>query len=171
MAGSEMAGSETDPLAGLDHERFMALALAEARRGFRAEEVPVGAVLAELGGAVLASAHNRTVTLNDPTAHAEVLALRRAARRRRNYRLLNTVLYVTVEPCMMCMGAILQARLTGLVFGAPDPRWGAAGSLFDLSADPRLNHRVTVLCGVRREACGRLMRSFFRVRRKRGNDD
>ena len=147
------------------HEDFMRLALEEAKRAGRFGEVPVGAVLVSAGGELLAAAGNRTIGAADPTAHAEVLALRAAARDAKNYRLLNTSLYVTIEPCPMCMGAILHARVATLVFGAADPKWGAAGSLYDLPNDGRLNHRVEVVAGVLESECRELIQAFFRLKR------
>ena len=148
---------------------FMALALAEARRAWDIEEVPVGAVLVSASGEVLAAAHNRTIADRDPSAHAEILALRAAARKLQNYRLLNTTLYVSIEPCIMCMGALVHARVARLVYGAADPKWGAAGSLYDFAADPRLNHRVEIVRGVLEDDCRRLIQEFFRSRRNPGS--
>jgi len=147
------------------HGIVMKLALAEAALAFQEEEVPVGAVLISESGQVLASMHNQTISLSDPTAHAEILALRHAAKQTQNYRLLNTTLYVTVEPCMMCMGAIIHARVSRLVYGAGDSKWGAAGSLYDLSADKRLNHRLDVIPGVCETECREILQRFFRDRR------
>ncbi len=147
------------------HGIVMKLALAEAVAAYQEEEVPVGAVLISESGLVLASKHNQTISLSDPTAHAEILALRHAARQSQNYRLLNTTLYVTVEPCMMCMGAIIHARVCRLVYGAGDSKWGAAGSLYDLSADERLNHRLEVIHGVCETECREILQRFFRDRR------
>jgi tRNA(adenine34) deaminase len=141
------------------------MALEEARRAMQIDEVPVGAVLVDVSGDLLASAHNRTIAAQDPTAHAEILALRAAAGKLRNYRLLNTTLYVTVEPCVMCAGALVHARVGRLVFGAPDPKWGACGSLYNVASDPRLNHRLEVISGVCAEECRALMQDFFRSRR------
>lgn len=151
-----------------DHEHWMEMALEEARAAGAAGEVPVGAVLVDGEGQLAATGRNRVVGRNDPTAHAEVLALRAGAESAGNYRLLNKFLYVTVEPCLMCMGAIIHARISTLIFGAPDPKWGAAGSLYDFSADPRLNHRVTVIGGVCEAACRELIQGFFRERRQQG---
>jgi len=151
-----------------DHIKFMGLALAEAEKSGQKQEVPIGAVLVAQSGRVLAAAHNLTITKADPSAHAEILALRAAGQKLGNYRLLNTTLYVTVEPCVMCMGAILHARLARVVFGAPDPKWGAAGSIYDFAEDRRFNHRVEIIGGVC-EAEGReLMQAFFRDRRNVG---
>lgn len=146
------------------HEGFMQRALEEARRAGERGEVPVGAVLVS-ADEVLAAAGNRTIAASDPTAHAEILALRAAAQTIQNYRLLNTTLYVTIEPCPMCMGAILNARVARLIFGAHDPKWGAAGSLYDLAHDPRLNHRVEVVSGVLEAECRELIQTFFRMKR------
>jgi len=143
----------------------MSLALAEAAKARRREEVPVGAVLVDAAGEVLAADHNRPIALNDPTAHAEILVLRRAGSKISNYRLLNTTLYVTIEPCMMCMGAIIHARVGTVVFGAADPRWGAAGSLYDFTANPRANHRPQIIPGVSEAACRKLLQDFFKDRR------
>ncbi len=140
-------------------------ALAQARKAGRAAEVPVGAVLIGPDGVRLAAAHNRPITRQDPTAHAEILALRKAARLTGNYRLPGATLVVTVEPCLMCAGAILQARVARVVFGACDPKGGAFGSLYDLSCDPRLNHRLQVIGGIRAEECRKLLQAFFLERR------
>jgi len=140
-------------------ETFMEMALGEARTAGEHGEVPVGAVL------IGTHAHNLTVTACDATAHAEILVLREGGRRRSNYRLLDTTLYVTIEPCVMCMGAIIHARVKRLVYGAPDPRWGAAGSLYDYCSDDRFNHRVEVKKGVCQTECRNLIQKFFRKRR------
>jgi tRNA(adenine34) deaminase len=147
------------------HDDFMQLALRQAQLASRRDEVPVGAVLVSAGGELLAAAGNRTIEAADPTAHAEILALRAAARDAKNYRLLNTTLYVTIEPCPMCMGAILHARVAKLVFGAADPKWGAAGSLYDLPNDTRLNHRIAVVAGILEKECRELIQAFFRRKR------
>jgi tRNA(adenine34) deaminase len=149
----------------LSHEKYMQLALIEAEKAGQMGEVPVGAILVTEDGTILASEHNRTIHLADPTAHAEMLALREAALKLNNYRLLNTTLYVTVEPCIMCMGAIVHARVCNVVFGADDPKWGAAGSLYDFTTDDRLNHRVDIIRGVCEAECRRLMQEFFRAKR------
>ncbi|MGB9439143.1 MAG: tRNA adenosine(34) deaminase TadA [Desulfobacterales bacterium] len=147
------------------HENFMELALNEAKKAGQIGEVPVGAILVSENGEILSAAHNQTIKLADPTAHAEILTLRKAALEINNYRLLKTTLYVTVEPCIMCMGAIVHARISQVVFGAPDPKWGAAGSLYNFAADDRLNHRVAITAGVCAEDCRRLMQDFFRAKR------
>ena len=143
---------------------FMRLALEQARLAQAAGEVPVGAVLT-LGGRVIASGANRPIGACDPTAHAEIEALRAAATALSSYRLTDSVLYVTLEPCLMCAAAIVHARVRRLVFGAWDPRAGAAGSLLDAFALPGLNHRVDVFGGVLAEECGLLLRDFFLRRR------
>jgi tRNA(adenine34) deaminase len=145
-------------------EAFMREALVEARRGLAAGEIPIGAVIV-VEGAVAARAHNAPVALSDPTAHAEILALREAGRKAGNYRLPGATLYVTVEPCAMCCGALLAARIARLVYGARDPKAGAVESLFRLLDDPRLNHRVTAQGGVLAEAGAALLSAFFETRR------
>ncbi|MDO8942994.1 MAG: tRNA adenosine(34) deaminase TadA [Desulfobacterales bacterium] len=147
------------------HIDYMRLALQEAKKAGQFDEVPVGAVLVSEAGEVLAAARNRTIELCDPTAHAEVIALREAAGKIRNYRLLNTTLYVTIEPCHMCMGALIHARVALLVFGATDPKWGAAGSLYNLAQDRRLNHQIEVIAGVCEPECRKLVQEFFRLKR------
>ena len=142
----------------------MAAALEEARRGLEAGEVPVGALVV-VGGEIVARAHNAPIGLADPTAHAEILALRAAARTLGNYRLTGATVYATVEPCPMCCGAILHARASRLVYGAPDPKAGAVASLFRLLDDPRLNHQVQVSGGVLAAEAAALLKSFFAARR------
>lgn len=144
----------------------MARALEEARLALGHGDVPVGAVVV-LDGDVLASAHNRREVEQDPTAHAELIAVRRAADALGSWRLDGCSLYVTLEPCTMCAGAMVLARLPNLVFGAKDPKAGAVGSLYDLARDPRLNHRVEVVEGVLASECGDLLRDFFRAARAR----
>ena len=144
----------------------MDLALGEAKKAGQIGEVPIGAVLVAENGAVLSAAHNQTIKQVDPTAHAEILALREAAAKIHNYRLLNTSLFVTVEPCLMCMGALVHARVKRIIYGAADPKWGAAGSLYNLAEDYRLNHRVEIINGVREQTCRELVQAFFRAKRK-----
>jgi len=148
-----------------EHEQWMRQALAEAQKAERKNEVPIGALIVDSKGSSLAAAHNQVIALADPTGHAEILALRAAGRRTGNYRLPDTTLYVTVEPCPMCMGAVVHARVQRLVFGAFDARWGAAGSLIDLAGDKRLNHQVDIISGVLEAPCRQLMQDFFRLRR------
>jgi tRNA(adenine34) deaminase len=142
----------------------MGLALEEAARAAEAGEVPVGAVVV-LDGRLLARGHNAPIARQDPTAHAEIVALRAAAREAGNYRLGGATLYVTIEPCAMCCGAALQARIARLVYGGDDPKAGAVRSVHRLLDDARLNHRVEVTAGVRAEECGARLRDFFRARR------
>ncbi len=143
---------------------YMQLALAEARKAAERGEVPVGAVLVK-EGQVLACGHNRPVSSSDPTAHAEIVAIRKAARKCGNYRLPGSTLYVTVEPCPMCLGAIVQARLKRVVFGAEDSKAGAVISRLKFSLD-QANHRPEVSGGVCREECGQLLKDFFRLKRQ-----
>lgn len=147
-----------------DDARHVGAALDEARRAAAAGEVPIGAVVI-LDGRVIARAHNAPIARRDPTAHAEILAIRAAAKAVDNYRLTGAILYTTVEPCVMCCGAIVHARLARLVYGAADPKAGGVGSLYTLLEDARLNHRVAVTAGVRAEECGDLLTAFFRDRR------
>ncbi len=144
----------------------MRAALREAARAAREEEVPVGAVVV-FNDRLVARAHNRPIGMRDPAAHAEILALRRAARKLGNYRLNGCCLYVTIEPCAMCAGAIVHARIERLVFGASDLKSGACGSALKVLNHPRVNHRVEVRRGVLKEECGALLRDFFAVRRKK----
>ena len=146
------------------HERWMRLALKQAEVAAQAGEVPVGSVLIA-DGEVLAEAHNRPISAQDPTAHAEILALRAAAIRRQNYRLPRTTLYVTIEPCTMCVGALIHARIDQLVFGAREPRSGAVVSQQNLLESSNLNHRVRYQEGVLAEECGKIMQLFFQSRR------
>ena len=143
---------------------FMRRALALAHRAFEVGEVPVGAVLV-LSSQVIGEGWNCPIATHDPTAHAEIIALRAAASRQKNYRLGKTTLYVTLEPCVMCIGAVLSARVARVVFGAWDPKAGACGSVFDLCREQRLTHRVDVFGGVCAEDCSALLRRFFEARR------
>jgi tRNA(adenine34) deaminase len=143
---------------------FMRLALEEAEAARAEGEVPVGAVVV-LDGAVVGRGHNRTVNDCDPTAHAEVVALRDASRRLGNHRLSGSALYVTIEPCAMCAGALVQARVARLVYGCDDPKAGAVRTLYRVADDPRLNHRADVTAGVLAAECAEAIRSFFQQRR------
>ena len=143
----------------------MKLALKEAKKAKRNEEVPIGAALVAENDDLMAAAHNQTITLKDPTAHAEILALREASIKIGNYRLLNTTLYVTVEPCPMCMGAIIHARVARVVFGTRDPKWGACGSLYNFAKENRFNHRPEIIEGICAEECKKLMQDFFSTKR------
>jgi tRNA(adenine34) deaminase len=148
------------------HKNFMHPALGEAKKAGQKDEVPVGALVVSEKGKILSSSHNQVIGLCDPTAHAEIIAIRQAASKIKNYRLLNTTLYVTVEPCIMCMGAIIHARISTVVFGAFDPKWGGAGSLYNLATDSRLNHLPEIIPGVLKDECRELMQNFFRSKRK-----
>ena len=143
---------------------FMRLALREAERALEHDDVPIGAVIVR-DGEVLASGHNERELRGDPTAHAEVLALREAARLDGSWRVLDAVLYVTLEPCAMCAGAVVLARLPRVVYGASDPKAGACGSVLDVLGEPRLNHRPKVSGGLLEEECGALLSAFFAARR------
>lgn len=148
-------------------ETFMALALEEARRAASHDDVPIGAVVAR-GGEVLAAAGNERQLRGDPTAHAEILALRSAAEGAATWRLDGATIYVTLEPCPMCAGALVLARVARLVYGPQDPKAGAALSLYNIPADARLNHRVEVVPGVLAEECSALLTGFFQSRRRGG---
>lgn len=152
----------------LDFSPFMKEALQEARKGFDEGEVPVGAVIVDPAGSIVARAHNQPISLNDPCAHAEILALRQAGSFFKNYRMEGATLVVTVEPCLMCIGAAVHARVARLVFGAPDPKSGAVGSLYNVPEDLRLNHRIAVVPGILAEECRNLLQDFFRMRRDKG---
>ncbi len=149
----------------IDLYQLMQQALVEAGKGYAEEEVPVGAVLATADGKIISSAHNQPIALNDPSAHAEILALRNAGQALENYRLIHTILVVTIEPCLMCMGAALHARVGHVVFGSADPKAGAAGSLYNIAADERLNHRIEITPGIMEKECKTLMQDFFKDRR------
>lgn len=143
----------------------MALALEEARLAYEEGEVPVGAVLVSPKGEILAKTHNRMIQLVDPTAHAEILALKEGAKKIGNYRLLGCKLYVTLEPCPMCAYAIVLARLNELIFATPDPKTGACISLYSLLKDPRLNHQVKYSYGLQQKEAEKLLKDFFQSRR------
>ncbi|HEU4406120.1 MAG TPA: nucleoside deaminase [Polyangiaceae bacterium] len=173
---SFVSRSERTPSEGLDAATpatppwhgAMGLALAEAAEAAEGSDVPVGAVLLDEGGLVLAAAGNRRERDGDPTAHAEVLVLRQAAGLARHWRLEGTTLVVTLEPCVMCAGALVNARVRRVVFGALDPKAGALRSLYRLAEDPRLNHRLEIIEGVRADECADLLRGFFRRLRAEG---
>lgn len=145
-------------------EYFMRLALREAERAPAHDDVPIGCVIVHRGE-VIGAGRNERELRQDPTAHAEILALREAARKLRSWRLLETVLYVTLEPCAMCAGAIVLARVPRVVYGAPDPKAGACGSVLDVTGERRLNHRPEVAGGLLADECGEILRAFFRARR------
>ena len=148
-----------------EHIKFMKLALNQAKKAGQKSEVPIGSILISESGEILSASHNQTVSFADPTAHAEIITLRKAAQKIMNYRLLSTTLYVTIEPCIMCMGAIVHARVSRVVFGAHDPKWGAAGSLYNFADDSRLNHRPEIINGICEDECRTLIKDFFREKR------
>ncbi len=149
------------------HEHFMQLALAEAEQALREAEVPIGAVIVH-DDRVIAAAHNQREQLHDPTAHAEMIAITQAAEALGSWRLADCTLYATLEPCPMCAGAIVQARIPVVVYGATDPKAGAVQSLFRLLDDSRLNHRCTIVSGVSAEPCGAILTRFFEQQRRLG---
>ena len=151
----------------IDYYELMEHALMEAEKGFKKGEVPVGALLTDPDGKIVAKAHNLPISRHDPTAHAEILVLRDAGAFYNNYRLTGSTLVVTLEPCIMCMGAAFHARISRLVFGAFDPKSGAAGSLYDLPQDGRFNHRIDVVSGIMDKMCSRQLQNFFQLRREK----
>jgi len=148
-----------------DDEKWMWRAIGVAREAEKLGEVPIGAVIVDADQKILAAASNRTISNLDPTAHAEILALRIAASRIGNYRLVGTTVYTTIEPCAMCAGALVNARVARLVYGAADERFGAVETHFRIGTDDKLNHRIEVASGVLAEKCRRLMQDFFKKRR------
>lgn len=151
-------------LANLTDEFWMSFALAEARQAATVGEVPIGAVIVR-HDEIIGRGHNEPIRSCDPTAHAEIIALREAARRIENYRLTDATIYVTIEPCAMCAGAIVNARIQRLVYGATEPRQGAVDSIFQICTNSSLNHQVEVTAGVKEEECKALMQTFFQARR------
>ena len=149
----------------MDEAHYMGLALLQARQAQARGEVPVGAVLVNEQGQIIGEGANNVIGLSDPTAHAEVLALRDAGERQKNYRLPQTTLFVTLEPCAMCLGALFHARVARIVYGAPDPKTGACGSRVDLTPEGVLNHHATVQGGVLAQECGLVLTDFFKARR------
>ena len=147
------------------HEHYMDLALAEALLAQQAGEVPVGAIVVNAEGLVIGRGFNRPISGSDPTAHAEICAMRAAATAIGNYRMIGTTLYCTLEPCLMCAGTMLHARIAKVVFGAPDPKAGAAGSRYNVLTDPRFNHTVEIVRGVRDAESAAMLQRFFRDRR------
>jgi tRNA(adenine34) deaminase len=148
----------------LTDDDYMQIALEEAQKAAMKDEVPVGAVIV-LSGRIIGRAHNMPITLHDPSAHAEMLALRQAAETLGNYRLTGAELYVTLEPCIMCAGAIIQARLARVIFGAFDPKYGAVSTIYQILTDERLNHNVAVTEGILKDECGEIISRFFREKR------
>ena len=150
------------------HVHHMEMALAEAGRADAEDEVPIGAVIVSYEHGVIAQAHNQREQLHDPTAHAEMIAITQAANYLRSWRLENCALYVTLEPCPMCAGAIVQARLPLIVYGCTDPKAGACHTLYEITSDPRLNHRAQVIGGVMADACAGVLSRFFATKRRLG---
>ena len=150
------------------HAAHMEMALEEARLAAVEDEAPIGAVIVEMERGVVARAHNQREQLNDPTAHAEMIAITQAASAVGSWRLENCILYVTLEPCPMCAGAIVQARLPMLVYGAADPKAGACHTLYQITSDTRLNHRAQVVAGVLADRCGAVLTDFFTAKRRLG---
>jgi tRNA(adenine34) deaminase len=155
----------------VNDERFMRLAIEEAKKAELIGEVPIGALVVGEGGEIISRAHNIREASSDPTAHAEIIAIREAAKKNRNWRIPGTTLYVTLEPCVMCMGAIILARIERLVFGSLDPKAGAALSLYNIGVDGKLNHRIRVKEGVLKDESADLLKRFFEnIRRRKPND-
>lgn len=159
--------SDLPPDLPISHDRYMRMALAEAEQAFAEEEVPVGAVIVQ-GSRVIAAAHNQREQLKDPTAHAEMIAITQAAESLGDWRLEGCTLYVTLEPCIMCSGAILQSRIPVVVYGATDPKAGAVNTLYHLLNDTRLNHRCQIVPGIQAAPCGEILSRFFQMQRKLG---
>jgi tRNA(adenine34) deaminase len=147
-----------------EDQKWMKIAIQEAKKAVNEGEVPVGAILVK-NGMIIAKAHNRPITKNDATAHAEILAIRKAGKKEKNYRLVGTTLYVTLEPCLMCLGALINARIEHIVFGAKNTKNGFCGSLVDMTNDSQFNHRPIVTGGILEKQCQEILRSFFRLRR------
>ncbi len=146
---------------------YMNLAIKEAAKAAKINEVPVGAVIVDGKNNVIGYGYNCPIATNDPTSHAEINAIRMACRSVKNYRLINTSLYVTIEPCIMCMGAIIHARIKRVVFGAKDVKWGAVNSLYTMADDKRLNHNPEIVSGICKEQTRQIMKSFFKAKRSK----
>lgn len=167
--GDEPASVDVEPLPfSAEDERAMRAAMAQAGMAYDAGEVPVGAVVLDADGRLIGAGFNRTITSHDPSAHAEIVALRQAAAAMENYRLPGATVFVTLEPCAMCMGAMLHARVSRVVYAATDPKTGACGSVMSVHANPRLNHQTAVIGGLLANECGEMLRQFFRERRSAG---
>ncbi len=149
----------------MDDKYYMDLAINEAKKAENIDEVPVGAVIVDTNDTVIGYGYNCPISSNDPTSHAEINAMRMAARASKNYRLTDTTLYVTIEPCIMCMGAIIHARIRRVVFGAKDPKWGAAESLYSMADDKRLNHQPEIVSGIYEDETKRIIKQFFMNKR------
>ncbi len=151
----------------MDDRFYMAIALEQAEKAGKMNEVPVGAVIVDNSGRIIGRGHNQPVCLSDPTGHAEILALRMAAAATGNYRIPGATIYTTIEPCIMCMGAIIHARIAKIVYGANDPKWGAAGTLYNFATDTRLNHNIDIVSGVCRDEAKKIIINFFRNKRNK----
>ena len=151
----------------MDDEYYINLAILEAEKAEKANEVPVGAVIVDKNKNVIGYGYNSPISSNDPTSHAEINAIRSASQALNNYRLIDTTLYVTIEPCIMCMGAIIHARIKRLVFGARDEKWGAAGSLYNMAEDKRLNHHPVIVSGIYEKKTKQLIKNFFMNKRSK----
>ncbi|MCG8642648.1 MAG: tRNA adenosine(34) deaminase TadA [Desulfobacterales bacterium] len=149
----------------MNDEYYMNLAVKEARKAADMDEVPVGAVIVDKHNGIIGSGFNRPISSSDPTSHAEINAMRAAAAALNNYRLIGTTLYVTIEPCIMCMGAIIHARIKRVVYGASDPKWGAVHSLYRMAEDNRLNHHPEIISGVCKEETRQILLDFFKHKR------
>ena len=163
--GYNTSGIEAKCVKSMDDNTYMGLALAEARKAFAVGEIPIGAVLVR-DGQVIAAAHNLRETCHDATAHAEIIAIRQACQELQTWRLTGATLYVTIEPCPMCAGALVNSRVSRLVYGSADSKAGAVESIFNVVQNQALNHRMDVTAGVREEECAALMKEFFQARRK-----
>ena len=151
----------------MNDDFYMNLAIKEAGKAAKVNEVPVGAVIVDEESKVIGYGYNSPISSNDPTSHAEINAIRMACRSVKNYRLINTVLYVTIEPCIMCMGAIIHARIKRVVFGAKDIKWGAVNSLYTMADDKRLNHHTEIRSGVCEDKAKKIIKDFFKSRRSK----
>ena len=151
----------------MNDEYYMTLAIKEAYKAADSDEVPVGAVIVDKNNVIIGAGFNQPRSTNDPTSHAEINAMRMAAKAIHNYRLIDTTLYVTIEPCIMCMGAIIHARIKRVVFGATDPKWGAADSLYKMAEDKRLNHHPEIRSGVYENRTKQILKDFFINKRSR----
>ncbi|MCP3872152.1 MAG: nucleoside deaminase [Desulfobacteraceae bacterium] len=145
----------------MDDEYYMNLAIKEAKKALEIDEVPVGAVIVDKYKKVIGYGYNHPISSNDPTSHAEINAMRMASKLLKNYRLIDTALYVTIEPCIMCMGAIIHARIKQVIFGTTDPKWGAISSLYAMADDKRLNHHPEIVSGICEQKTKQLIKSFF----------
>ncbi|WDP92997.1 MAG: tRNA adenosine(34) deaminase TadA [Desulfobacter sp.] len=150
----------------MNDEYYMMLAIKEAQKAEEMDEVPVGAVIVDENQRIIGRGFNRPISTHDPTSHAEINAIRAACNRLNNYRLPKTSLYVTIEPCIMCMGAIIHTRIDRVVYGAPDPKWGAAASLYKMAEDHRLNHSPEIVPGICEEEAKAIIKGFFRKKRR-----